>query len=69
LANIFIRREVRISVFGRLSFLPLLHRLVEERVGERRLATFHVVPSPCPFPRYSGQGEVHPMLSKEQAKN
>jgi hypothetical protein len=35
---------VRISVFGRLGFLPLLHTLVQERVGERRLATFHVVP-------------------------
>jgi hypothetical protein len=68
LANLFIRREVGISVFGRFSFLPLLHRLVEERVGERRLATFNVVPSPCPF-RRSGRGEVHPMLSKEHAKN
>jgi hypothetical protein len=26
-----------ISVFVQLGFLPLLHRLVEERAGERRL--------------------------------
>jgi hypothetical protein len=34
----------RISFFGQLCFLTLLHSLVEERVEERRLATFHVVP-------------------------
>jgi hypothetical protein len=39
-----VHARVRISFFGRLCFLPLFHRLVEERVGERRLATFHVVP-------------------------
>ena len=33
---------MRISGVGRFGFLPLLHTLVEERVGERRLATFHV---------------------------
>ena len=29
-------RRVRISVFARLGYLPLLHILVEERVGMRR---------------------------------
>jgi hypothetical protein len=27
----------RISIFGLLGFLPLLHNFVEERAGERRL--------------------------------
>jgi hypothetical protein len=45
---------VRISVFARLGYLPLLHILVEERAGERRLTTFlaacHGFPSPFPSP-------------------
>jgi len=39
---------VRISISVQLVFLPLLHTLVEERAGERRL------PSPYPSPRLRG---------------
>src|SRR5580693_2855510 len=38
----------------RLCFLPLLHTLVEERVGERRLAHAR---SPHPFPLPTARGE------------
>src|SRR5580693_199172 len=39
------------------ALLPLLHILVEERAGERRLDQAH--PSPCPSPRVAaGRGEV-----------
>jgi len=67
--------HVRISVFGRLCNLPLLHTLVEERVGERRLATFYVVPfsiqvalSLSLSPLRGARGR-RPVLSKEHANN
>ncbi len=36
--------QERISFLEQVAYLPLLHKLVEERVGERRLATFYELP-------------------------
>jgi hypothetical protein len=52
------RREKRddewsISLFEQVAYLPLLHKLVEERAGERRFATFYVV-SLSPLARGEG---------------
>jgi hypothetical protein len=41
-----VRADLR---FLKVGFLPLLHKLVKERAGERRL--FKSNPSPCPSPR------------------
>jgi|HubBroStandDraft_5_1064220.scaffolds.fasta_scaffold600979_2 hypothetical protein len=46
----------RTSLFGSFVYLPLLHTLVEERAGERRLDL--ACPSPCPSPRSAGRGDV-----------
>ena len=43
--------KVRISVFAQVGFLPLLHRLVEERAGERRNS-----PHPVPLPAGGERG-------------
>jgi hypothetical protein len=51
---------------AQLGFLPLLHRLVEERAGERRLVKRN--PSPYPSPRYAGRGDGLFLLCKSSAK-
>jgi hypothetical protein len=45
----------RKSVLVQLAFLPLFHRLVEERVGERR--HFLGTPLPVPLPACAGRGD------------
>jgi hypothetical protein len=55
----------RILLFDKIIYLPLLHTLVEERAGERRL--FHKVPLSLALSPLGGARERQPTISKEFA--
>jgi hypothetical protein len=59
-------RDGRISLFGNFVYLPLLHRLVEERVGVRRFV--RRVPLSLSLSPLGGARERYPTISKQFAK-